>query len=389
MKRYHWILVGLIFFITLVNFVDRSAISFVIVPLKEEFHFSDTQFGMILSAFGLGYICLTVFGGWLVDRYGARRVWPLSAVGWSICVGFLGLAGGFWGFVMLRFLLGIAEGPHFPALSRSIGDWLPAQKRARALSLGLIAVPLSSVIGAPLCAYLVTDWGWRAMFFTLSAVGILWGVVWYCVFRDKPVAPQGQRAIDWRFILTHPVLIANNIAYFALGYMIFFATLWLPGYFLSQYGLDLKSVGWYLTLPWISGAIFLKVGGILSDWLYRKQMARSHVIWVGQLIAALFFVALSFSQTLEMAILFLSLGIGFGMLPQSVFFSANIDVVKERVGSAQGVSSGCFSLAGIIAPALTGYLVDLTGDYRGAFLLLAGLTLVAVVAVLCVRTDRS
>lgn len=405
--NYRWFIAGLIFFITLINFIDRSAISFVINPLKEEFHFTDTQFGMILSAFGLGYILLTVLGGWLVDLWGARIVWPVAAIGWSICVGLLGVAAGFWGFIGLRFLLGVTEGPHFPAMSRSISNWLSPKERARALSLGLVAIPLSSVIGAPITSYLVSDYGWRTMFFIISSLGVVWAIVWYYCFTDRPedspyvsaaekklIAPpppehakqQKKELVDWRFILTHPALIANNIAYFAFGYMLFFATLWLPGYFLSQYGLNLKSVGWYLTIPWLVGAVFLKAGGVISDYFYQKtgsrRLARSHLIWVSQLLAAFFFLLLSFTDTLSLSLVFLSLGLGFGLMPQSAFFSINIDVAKERSGSAQGVTSGCLSLAGIIAPIVTGWLIDFTGNYQGAFLLLAGLTAVAVVTVI-------
>lgn len=405
--RYRWVVTGLIFFITLVNFVDRSAISFVIEPLKQEFHFTDTQFGMILSAFAMGYVLLTAFGGWLVDVWGTRIVWPLAAVAWSLCVGLLGFAAGFWGFIGLRFLLGVTEGPHFPAMTRSISDWLPPLERARALSLGLVAIPLSSVLGAPITSYLVADYGWRTMFIAISAVGILWAVVWYWCFRDKPsdsrfvneeekklIADSNAKKstneksapVDWRFILTHPALIANNVAYFAFGYMLFFATLWLPGYFLSQHGLNLKSVGWYLTIPWLIGAIFLKAGGIISDWLYKKtgssRLARSHLIWSSQLIAAICFVILSYTHSLGMSLLFLSLGLGFGLMPQPAFFSINIDVAKERSGSSQGVTSSCLSLAGIVAPLLTGWLIDLTGNYQGAFLCLAALTGIAVVTVI-------
>lgn len=404
--NYRWFIAGLIFFITLVNFIDRSAISFVITPLKQEFHFTDTQFGMILSAFGLGYILLTVLGGWLVDVWGARVVWPLAAVGWSICVGLLGIAVGFWSFIGLRFLLGVTEGPHFPAMTRSISNWLSPTERARALSLGLVAIPLSSVVGSPITSYLVADFGWRTMFFIISTIGILWAFVWYFFFTDQPehskyvneeekkfiatpsLMQNGfkKQPIDWRFILTHPALIANNIAYFAFGYMLFFATLWLPGYFLSQHNLNLKSVGWYLTIPWLVGAIFLKAGGVLSDYLYRKtgsgRLARSHVIWVSQFLAAIFFVLLSFTNTLGLSILFLSLALGFGLMPQPAFFSINIDVAKERAGSAQGITSSCLSVAGVIAPIMTGWLIDLTGNYQGAFLLLAGLTGAAVVTVI-------
>jgi MFS transporter, ACS family, aldohexuronate transporter len=404
--HYRWLIAGLIFFITLVNFVDRSAISFVIEPLKKEFHFTDTQFGMILSAFGMGYMLLTAFGGWLVDRLGARIVWPLAAISWSLCVGFLGFASGFLGFMVLRFLLGVTEGPHFPAVTRAVSDWLPPSERARALALSLVAIPISAVVGAPVTSYLVADFGWRFMFMMMSITGIVWAFVWYWCFRDRPQdckhvneeerklissgapksAPAQKTAVNWRLILTHPALLANNIAYFAFGYMLFFATLWLPGYFLTQHGLDLKSVGWYLTIPWLVAAIFLKAGGLLSDWLYQKtgsrRMARSHLIWVSQLLAAICFVFLSFTHSLGMSIFFLSLGLGFGFMPQPAFFSINIDVAKERSASSQGITSSCLSLAGIIAPLLTGWLLDLTGNYQGAFLLLAGFTCIAVITVI-------
>lgn len=403
--HYRWVVASLVFFITLVNFIDRSAISFIIEPLKQEFHFSDTQFGMILSAFAVGYVLLTAFGGWLVDLYGSRIVWALAAISWSLCVGLLGFAGGFWGFIGLRFLLGVTEGPHFPAMTRTVSDWLPSSERARALSLGLVAIPLASVVGAPITSYLVVDLGWRAMFGIISSLGILWAFVWLWLFRDTPqessrvnkeeqsiIAASAQNTsadkgkVDWRFIFTHPTLVANNIAYFAFGYMLFFATLWLPGYFLSQHNLNLKSVGWYLTIPWLIGAAFLKAGGFLSDWLYKKtgnrRLARSHLIWSSQLLAAICFVILSFTHSLNLSILFLSLGLGFGLMPQPAFFSVNIDVAKERAGSSQGITSSCLSLAGIIAPLLTGWLIDLTHSYQGAFLLLAGFTFIGVVTVI-------
>ncbi len=404
--NYRWVVTCLIFFITLVNFIDRSAISFVIEPLKKEFGFTDTQFGMILAAFGVGYVLLTAFGGWLVDVWGSRIVWPLAAVTWSLCVAFLGFAAGFWSFIWIRFLLGVTEGPHFPAMSSSIGKWLTPNERARALSFGLVAIPLSSCIGSPITSYLVANFGWRAMFWIISLVGIIWAGIWYVCFTDRPEdcprvndeekkyikeslakeKREDDQPVDWRFILTHPALIANNIAYFAFGYMLFFATLWLPGYFLRCHGLDLKSVGWYLTIPWLVGAIFLKAGGVISDWLYKKtgsgRIARAHLIWITQLIGGTFFVLLSFTHTLGMSIFFLSLGLGFGLMSQPAFFSVNIDICKERAGSSQGITSSCLSLAGILAPLLTGWLIDKTGDYQAAFLLLAGTMGIAVLTVI-------
>ena len=397
---YPWLVVSLMFFITVVNFIDRSAISFVIVPLKNEFHLTDTQFGMILSAFSIGYVLFSGVSGWLVDRYGSRLIWPIAAITWSLSLGLLGLVSGLYGFFLLRFLLGIAEGPHYPAVSHTVHNWLPQGKRAMALSLSLAAVPLSSVLGSPLTAWLVADFGWRTMFVLISSVGILWAIAWYLFFKDRPnetseANPQEKkflstttekRKVDWKYIITHPTLLANNIAYVSFGFMVFFATLWLPGYLTSQFHLDLKSIGWYLTLPWLTASLFMTIGGLLSDWLFKRtqsyRTSHSHIIWISQLLSAFCFLILCVNHSLPFTITFLSLGVGLGFFPFPLFFNINIEVGKKDAGFAQGITSTYFSLAGIIAPALTGWLVDLTGDFRAAFLLLGAVIVFTVLVVI-------
>lgn len=398
--RYPWLIVSLMFFITIINFVDRSAISFVIDPLKKEFHLTDTQFGMILSAFSIGYILLSSVGGWLVDRFGSRIVWPLSAIAWSVFLGLLGLASGIWGFFVLRLLLGIAEGPHFPAISRTVHNWLPPADRAKALSLSLTAIPISSMVGAPLISYLVADFNWRIMFLIISLLGIIWAIIWYIFFKDLPnhsspvnkdekkffSAPVEKRKVDWWHIISHPTLLANNIAYISFGYMVFFATLWLPGYLSSAFHLDLKSIGWCLTLPWLSASFFLPLGGFLSDWIYKKtksyRFSLSHIIWISQLLTAICFLVLSSNHSLTFTIIFLSLGVGLGFLPLSLFFNVNVEVGKKDAGFAQGITSSYFSLAGIIAPVVTGWIVDVTGNFNAAFLLMGSLIAITVFVVI-------
>ena len=112
------------------------------------------------------------------------------------------------------------------------------------------------------------------------------------------------------------------------------------------------------------------------------RISRSHVIWCSQLLAAICFFLLSFTHSLGWSIFFLSLGLGFGLMPQPAFFSVNVDVAKQASASAQGITSSCLSLAGIIAPLLTGWLIDLTQNFQGAFLLLAGFSVLAVITVI-------
>lgn len=397
MKRfkifYPWFIVGLIFAITLVNFIDRTAISFIIKPLKTEFHFSDTEFGMILSAFAFGYLLLSAVGGWFVDRFGPRISWPIAAIAWSLFLGLLGIASGLWSFVILRFLLGVAEGPHYPAVSSTINHLLPSEHRAKALSLGLAAIPISSLIGAPLISYIAADLGWRFMFFIISSLGIIWAILWLCLFRipflktteEKEVSTK-KSSVPWKFLLFHPTLLASNLSYFSFGYMVFFATLWLPGYLSFQFGLDLKSIGWYLTLPWFAASLFLPLGGFLSDWLFKKtknyRVSHSHLIWISQLLTAICFLSLSMNHSLSITLFLLSFGVGIGFLPLAIYFHVNIEVAKKQAGIAQGITSTVFSLSGIIAPAITGWLVDLTGSFQSGFFILGLLSALGVCIVL-------
>src|SRR5271156_6558695 len=104
---YRWAVIGLAFFITLVNYLDRSAIAYAIGPICREFNLDSAQFGFVLGAFGIGYMVMTVVGGVMVDRWGAHKIWAGAALVWSLCTCAMGLAGGFWGLFSLRTLLGI------------------------------------------------------------------------------------------------------------------------------------------------------------------------------------------------------------------------------------------------------------------------------------------
>lgn len=316
-------------------------------------------------------------------------------------------------------MLGLAEGPHFPSLTRVVADWLPSAERARSTAIGLMAVPLALVIGAPLITNLIIHFGWKAMFLVLGGLGVVWAFIWFAVFRDYPenckfvsdselsyiregkasARQKGDHELrshslstgttTWRFMLFNPSLLANNVAFFAFGYLLFFATTWLPGYFEMTYHLTLKNVGVFLIAPWLTAAILLASAGWLSDYLWMKtkslRKARTHMIWVCQLLSALAFVPILFSPTLEVALLSISLGVGIGMMPNAAFYAINCDLAKDRAGTSIGLMDCFFALAGVLAPYLTGYSKTHTGDFRVAFGLLIGFSLAAVVAVLLMQ----
>jgi sugar phosphate permease len=312
-------------------------------------------------------------------------------------------------------MLGLSEGPHFPALTRVVADWLPQSERVRATGLGLCAVPLASAIGAPLISTLIISVGWKQMFVVMASAGITWAFVWYLMFRDYPdsckfvseselkhiyegqasdrsVSDEERRVKDrseggttWRNMLLSPAIISNNIAYFAFGYSLFFALTWLPGYLQQIHHVALEDARFILIAPWLTAAILLPVAGYLSDWLWiktgSKQISRSYLICICQLISGLAYVPLLFNPPLTTAMIFVSLGVGFGMMPNAAFYAINCDLAKDRAATCQGLMNCCSAIASIMAPALTGYIASTTHNFAGAFALLIFFTLVSVICI--------
>ena len=403
MTSFRWIVMTFAFFSTIINYLDRSALSYAITPLESTFGLSNTDFGIIASAFGIGYLVMTVGGGVLVDYFGARKIWSVFGMLWSIACAFIGLATGFIWIFTFRALLGLAEGPGFPAMTRVAADWLPFKERGRALALGLAAVPFASVLGAPFISHLIAAVGWRVMFIILGALGILWSIAWYIIFRDQPSQSRyvsrkelnyieenhlkkfNKQKTTWRFLLTNRTLLVNNYAFFSFGYLLFFAITWLPGYLEQTYHLHIKTVGWFLVAPWLTGTIFILIGGAISDWLWHKtkciRISRTHIIWIGQMLSAFCFIPALLSDSIFVSILFISLGVGFGLMPNAAFYALNADLAFDRAATSLGVMDCAFALAGILAPMLTGWLATNTGSFSAPILLMVILTLTSSLAV--------
>lgn len=409
-SHFRWVIISLIFFITITNYIDRASISYAIDDIQTLFGLDDNKVGLILGAFGIGYAITTFLGGIAVDRYGAKKTLFISVLLWSFAVIFSGVSTGFIMIFLMRALLGIAEGPNFPGTTRAVSDWLPENERSRALSLSLIAVPIALAIGGPIVSQLIIHTTWRGMFFILGAIGLFWLPLWLCFFKDFPeqskhVSPQELALINenntqdnfdaekilnsrqhtkglWKFLFTNKTLLSNYWAFFVFGYFLFFFMSWLPSFLETKYHMQIAQVGLFTVLPWALGALLLWLCGQLSDSIFKKtkslRFSRSYIIIFTQLIAALsvFFIANASSKT--SAIIYISLAIGFIMAGNAAYYAVNIDIIKQRSGTALGIMDACFALAGFLAPVLTGHIIQLTHHYHSAFIVLAVLALSSV-----------
>jgi MFS family permease len=408
---FRWIVIALLFYITVANYIDRSAIAFAVGSIKAELGLGPAEIGLILGAFGLGYAVTTFLGGIAVDRWGARAVLLTAAVMWTASIGVAGLAGGFLTLYIARTVLGVAEGPNFPALTGAVSRWLAPHERAIALGNTLVAVPLALAIGAPVATELILAFGWRGMFFTLTGLSAIWVPLWLILFRNDPeqssfvndaelkhirggVDAARNRAkrhvrhgfTDWRLLLTNRTLLANYWAFFVFGYFLFFFMGWLPNYLQQTYKLNVRDVGLFAILPWATAAVLLVALGYLSDHLLKRtgslRISRSLLIGVTQLIAALALIPVGFSHSLPVAIGCITLAVGCSMGANAAYYAVNVDIVPGRAATALGIMDTGFAISGFLAPVITGWVVGAFGSFEYAFLLMAGLALSSVLVVL-------
>lgn len=407
-SRFRFVVVFLLFAITVVNYIDRAAISFSIPLMEHDLGLSKTAEGAILGAFGVGYAITTLLGGVAVDRWGARLVLTIAALLWSLSIGLTGVATGFAVLYAARVLLGVAEGPSFPAMMGAISRWLPPAAQATALGYALIAVPLALAIGGPIVTQFLALFGWRGTFGVLFAASLIWVPLWWFLFRNDPAQSHhvnaGERALigtgrreralpredarwaELRVLLTNPTLLVNYWAFFVFGYYLFFFMGWLPSYLYQVYHLDLRAVGAFTVLPWAAAAVSLGAISYLSDYLLRKtgrlRLARSYLIAGTQLVAALAVVPVAFGVSLPAAIGCITIAVAASMGANAAYFAVNADVVPARAATGLGIMDFTFALAGFIAPSLTGWVFDLRGSFADSFLFMAVLAASSVVLVL-------
>ncbi len=411
--RYRWFIIFLLFAISAVNYIDRAAISYAIPLMQRDLGLSPADTGIILGAFGIGYAITTLVGGFAVDRYGARVVLALAAISWSLSIGATALASGFAVLYAARVLLGVSEGPSFPALTGAVSHWLSPHERATALSNALLAVPLALAIGGPLCTELLGWLDWRLTFAALFILSIAWVPLWYFLFRDDPADSRFVNAAElahirtsdpsvsaapqavpksWpepgvlKALLTNRTLVANTWAYFVYGYFLFFFMTWLPSYLEQAYGLDLRTVGLFTVLPWLAAVVVTWLLGRWSDHLLRTtgrlRIARSHLIAGSQFVAALAVIPVALTNNLAVAIAGITVAVAASMGTAATYYAINVDIVPQRAATALGIMNFAFAIAGFLAPAITGWVLNLRGSFFDSFLLMTGLALSSVLVVL-------
>ncbi|MEM9105218.1 MAG: MFS transporter [Pseudomonadota bacterium] len=407
--RFRWIIVVLLFSATILNLIDRAVIAFAADQIQSEIGLSASQLGFVFGAIGIGYIISTIGGSFAVDRLGTRLALAACLIFWSISIGWTGLASGFAALLMARMVMGLAEGPGYPAMTSAFQKWLPPDERATVLAGILVAMPLALAIGSPLVAVLIDTFGWRSLFYLLCFFGFVLLPIWFYFFADEPSdsplisnqerlyidssqrnsaaksQPHVPSRSDWQTLLSNRTLLANYWAFFVAGYFIFFFMTWMPKFLHDSFDLGLSQIGYFAFLPWIAAAAALVYFGRWSDATLKQtrnlHKSRSQLIAGSQLVAAVGIIPVIYFDSLYVAMASFTLVVAASMAAGAAFYAVISEMVPRIAGTAMTIMTSCFAAAGFFAPVITGFTVDLTGSYVVSFWTMTVLGLSSVIGI--------
>jgi MFS transporter, ACS family, glucarate transporter len=409
-----WLLIGWMFAISAIAYLDRVNISIAGHSIQQEFGLDNVQLGWVFSAFVLGYALSQAPGGRLADRFGPRRVLALGTVWWAVFTALTGLVPSSVGNSLLlllavRFLLGIGEAVVYPASNRLVASWIPSSERGLANGLIFAGVGAGAGITPPLITYILLHYGWRFSFWVSAVIGLVAGGFWFLLARDRPEqhpwvnrdeaayiaaglsksAPEAQ-ALTWGVIFKSRDVRALSLSYFCYGYVAYIFFTWFFLYLSTVRGLDLKSSSYYGMLPFLAMAVCSPAGGWIGDRIlerHGKRAGRCGIAVAGLALAAVFLVLGIEARDARLASIVLAGGAGALYLSQSSFWAVTADLAGGGAGTVSGVMNMCNQIGGAVTASLTPVLANHFG-WPASFLVAAALCAVGSLSWLAVNPSR-
>jgi MFS transporter, ACS family, glucarate transporter len=416
-------IVALLFLVTAINYGDRATMSMVGAPMSKQLGLDSVSLGYIFSAFSWAYVIGQIPGGWLLDRFGSRRVYFWSIVTWSsltLLQGFVSIFSNAFmivsALVLLRFLVGFAEAPSFPGNSRIVAAWFPANERGTAAAIFNSAQYFATVMFAPLMGWIIHTINWQSVFFVMGVSGIAASFVWLLVIYDPDKHPSinhaefeyieqggglvridaarvanGQSAsFRWDVIkqlFSSRMMVGVFIAQYCINALTYFFISWFPVYLIQARHMSILKVGIVAAIPALCGFAGGILGGLMSDGLQRLgfslTVSRKLPIVLGMLLSTSIVVAnyvnIDAVVIAVMALAFFGKGIG------ALGWAVMSDIApKEITGLSGGVFNMIGNMSGIVTPIAIGYIVKDSGSFNGGLAFVAAHAVLAVISYLVI-----
>jgi MFS family permease len=368
-----------------INYVDRGNLATAAPLIKDELKLSSTQVGVLLSAFFWTYTPSQLLAGWLAERINAYRTLAIGVAIWSMATAATGLVTGFAAILALRLLLGLGESAAFPCSSKLLAHHLPSEKLGGANGLIAVGLALGPGFGTLVGGLLMAKTGWRPAFLVFGLASALW--LWPWLATTRPASrladePTIDRAPTFREILEHREAWGAALGHFASNYSFYFVITWLPLYLVKARGLSISQMAQLGGVIYLVYAASSMLTGALSDrWmragasanLTRKTAAVTSHLMVGASMAG---CALG-DATVSVASLFVA-AVAFGLNTPTIYAIGQTLAGPRAAGKWVGWQNCIGNSAGILAPIITGVVVDRTGEFFWAFIIAGAIGLTGV-----------
>ncbi len=362
-----------------INYVDRGNLATAAPLIQDELGLSATELGVLSAAFYYTYVPLMPVAGWLAEHVGPKLVLALGMVVWSAATAFSGLAGGFTSLLLLRLLLGVGESVAFPAATKVVAASVPVVRLGIANGFMGFGYLIGPAVGTAVGGYLMGSIGWRAVFVLFGLASLSWLWPWRR-FSWRPTRdPANERATpSFLAILSRRALWGAALGHFAANYSYYFIIAWLPFYLVKVRGFSMTTMA--VTASWaylLNAAAALAMGALTDRWIQSgREPTRAYkpvmgLAQLGSLVCMVAMVSLPAAGSIAALLAFEVIA---GCSYPGLFAIPQTFAGPNATGRWVGVQNACGNVAGMIAPVLTGWLVDRTGGFEAAFALAAAIS---------------
>lgn len=384
-SRVPWAVVALLVVSVAINYIDRGNLSIAAPMLKDELGLSAAQLGFLLSAFFWTYALCQLLSGWLVDRFNANILLAVGYLLWSLATASTGLVHGFAALVVLRLILGAGESVAYPCYSKILASHVAEHQRGLPNALIDAGTKFGPALGTLAGGVLMARYGWRPFFIVLGLASLIWLPFWN-KWMPAGMAASSDSALvpTTREIIGQPAAWASFTGHFCGNYFWYFLLTWLPFYLVRERHFTLQQMASVGSLAYIVTATASVVAGWLSDRAIARGATQTRVRRLctgGGLACATVVVAVVIipDRTTSMVLLMLAC-VSYGTFASSHWAITQTLAGPLAAGKWSGVQNFVANLSGVVAPALTGIVVDRTGQFFWAFAVSAIVVLVGAAA---------
>lgn len=398
-----WIIIGLIFLATTINYIDRQAIAVVAPVISKEFNMSPLDYSWLPFWFFFSYSIMQIFSGRLIDFIGTKHGTSLSIIWWSIANMMHAFGAGVFSFSVYRFLLGIGEAGNLPAAMKAITEWFPKKEHSTAVGIIGAGVGLGAILAPPLVSFLMINYGWRFAFIFTGGLGFVWLIAWQ-IFYEKPekhsriteaefnLIKSEREAVGveekphkWTYFLQFKEVWGLMLARFIGDGVFYFFVFWLPKYLSDVRQFDIKEIGMFAWMPFIAADVGSIFGGWLCGFLIKRgkslNFSRKIVIWLGALIVPVILLASS-SESPYRALFLIGVGMFAIQIKSVALYTVPTDLFKSKdVAFVWGLSGAAGSFGGMLFQPLVGWLVG-NYSYTPVFWIAAFLHIISALIVM-------